>query len=145
MRSIPNGHGRFNSPPESLLEYEQVGRGTIRRDVANGLEEGGKVLCNGLIADWSEWFYQRSSQSVANAFAYLEEVVSILSHPSEPIHCEGPQKVFLTDSRKFPMLRMPYGLVPCLRSKANADGQRLLCPLDTSGVPAGESCYRWGA
>lgn len=101
----------FQFPPESLLDYEELATGTIRRDVANGLEEGGKVLCNGLIADWSEWFYQRSSQSHDTAFAHLEEVVSILSHPSEAIHCEEPQKVFLTDSRKFPTLRMPYGLV----------------------------------
>lgn len=108
----PHWPRAFQFPPESLLDYDEVGTGTIRRDVANGLEEAGQVLCNGLIADWSEWFYQRSSQSVGNAFAYLEEVVSILSHPSEPIHCEEPKRVFLTDSRKFPTLRMPYGGVP---------------------------------
>jgi hypothetical protein len=108
----PQWSRAFQFPPESLVDYEEVGTGTIRRDVANGLEEAGQVLCNGLIADWSEWFYQRSSQSVANAFGYLEEVISVLSHPSEPIRCEEPQKVFLTDSRKFPTLRMPYGLVP---------------------------------
>lgn len=102
----------FQFPPEFLSDYDDVGAPTIRRDVANGLEEGGQVLCNGLIADWSEWFYQRSSEPVVNAFEYLEEVVAILSHPSEPIHCEEPRKVFLTDSRKFPTLRMPYGVVP---------------------------------
>ena len=74
----------FQFPPESSSEYEDVGTATIRRDVANGLEEGGRVLCNGLIADWSEWFYQRSSKPLVNPFEYLEEVVSILSHPLEP-------------------------------------------------------------
>ena len=104
----------FQFPPEASSEDDEVGTGTgtIRRDVANGLEEGGRVLCNGLIADWSEWFYQRLSQPIPNPFEYLEEVVSFLSHPLEPIQCEEPRKVFLDDSRKFPTLRMPYGVVP---------------------------------
>jgi hypothetical protein len=102
----------FQFPPQSSSEYDEVGNGTLRRDVANGLEEGGRVLCNGLIADWSEWFYQRSSKPAVNPFMYLEDVVSTLSHPSEPIQCEEPRKVFLVDSRKFPTLRMPYGVVP---------------------------------
>lgn len=104
----------FEFPPESLSDYEDVGTGTgkIRRDVANGLEEFGNVLCNGLIADWSEWYYRRASATGFNAFEYLEEVVSLLSHPSEPISCGEPQKVYLADSRRFPTLKMPYGIVP---------------------------------
>ena len=51
----------FQFPPQSSSEYDDAAKATIRRDVANGLEEGGRVLCNGLIADWSEWFYQRAS------------------------------------------------------------------------------------
>ncbi len=102
----------FQFPPESISDYDDVGTATIRRDVANGLEEGGQVLCNGLIADWSEWYYQRSSEPIVNAFEYLEEVVSVLSHPSEPIRCVEPRRVYLTDSRKFPALELPYGVVP---------------------------------
>jgi hypothetical protein len=102
----------FQFPPESISDYDEVGTATIRRDVANGLEEWGHVLCNGLIADWSEWYYQRSSEPLVNAFEYLEEVVSVLSHPTEPIRCVEPRKVYLTDSRKFPALEMPYGIVP---------------------------------
>lgn len=102
----------FQFPPESLADYDDTGTGTMRRDVANGLEEAGQVLCNGLIADWPEWYYQRSSNPAVNAFEYLERAVSILSHPSEPMHCVEPRKVFLTDSRKFPTLRMSYGDVP---------------------------------
>ncbi len=101
----------FQFPPESSSNYEEVSS-TIRRDIANGLEEGGRVLCNGLIADWSEWFYQRSNQSTINPFEYLEAAIETLSHPLEPLHCEEPRKVFLEDSRRFPTLRMPYGIVP---------------------------------
>ena len=104
----------FQFPPKSTSDHEEVGAGTgsIRRAVANGLEEGGRVLCNGLIADWSEWYYRRSSRPAINPFRYLEDVVTMLAHPLEPIHCEEPQKVFLDDSRKFPTLKMPYGVVP---------------------------------
>ena len=108
----PHWPRAFQFPPEFVSDYEDVGTATIRRDVANGLEEGGQVLCNGLIADWSEWFYQRSSEPIVNAFEYLEQVVSVLSHPTEPIHCVEPRKVYLTDSRKFPALELPYGIVP---------------------------------
>jgi len=104
----------FQFPPKSTSDHEEdgSGTGTIRRDVANGLEEGGRVLCNGLIADWGEWYYRRSSNSSTNPFQYLEEVVGTLSHPLEPIQCGEPQKVYLDDSRKFPTLQMPYALVP---------------------------------
>lgn len=102
----------FQFRPEAATEYDDPAPKTIRRDVANGLEEGGTVLCNGLIADWSEWYYQRSSEPLINPFGYLEDVVSTLSHPAEPIRCDEPRKVFLTDSRKFPSLEMPYGSVP---------------------------------
>lgn len=102
----------FQFWPQSSTEYDGDSSGTIRRDVANGLEEGGRVLCNGLIADWVEWYYQRSSESVINPFQYLADVIAVLSHPLEPPQCEEPRKVFLDDSRKFPSLRMPYGVVP---------------------------------
>jgi len=101
----------FQFPPASASEYDEVGKGTIRRDVANGLEEGGRVLCNGLIADWSEWYYQRSSEADMNPFKYLEDAISVLSHPLEPLQCDEPRKVFVDDIRKFPTLRMPYGVV----------------------------------
>ncbi len=102
----------FQFPPPSASEYDEVGKGTIRRDLANGLEEGGRVLCNGLIADWSEWYYQRASGAAISPFKYLEDVVSVLSHPLEAPTCGEPRKVFLDDSRKFPTLKTSYGVVP---------------------------------
>jgi len=104
----------FQFPTESSTAYSPPGTeaATIRRDVANGLEEGGRVLCNGLIADWGEWFYRRSANSEVNPFQAMEDIVALLSHPLEPLQCEEPRKVFLDDSRKFPTLRMPSGVVP---------------------------------
>jgi hypothetical protein len=102
----------FQFSPEFHFDRDELQHSTIRRDVANGLEDLGHVLCNGLIADWSEWFYQRSGKPSVNAFEYLEQVVAILSHPTEPIRCAEPRKVYLTDSRKFPALELPYGIVP---------------------------------
>jgi hypothetical protein len=101
----------FQFSPEFHFDREDSPHSSIRRDVANGLEDLGQVLCNGLIADWSEWFYQRSSRPEANAFEYLEQVVSVLAHPNEPIRCVEPRKVYLMDSRKFPALELPYGVV----------------------------------
>jgi len=80
--------------------------------IANGLKGGERVLCNGLVADWVEWYYQRSSDPGSSPFKYLEETLALLSHPLEPLRCEEPRKVFVDDSRKFPTLRMPYGAVP---------------------------------
>ncbi len=108
----------FQFPPESSSAYDETGTGTIRRDVANGLEESGRVLCNGLIADWNDWYYQRASKPLINPFQYLEDVVALLSHPLEPLECREPQKVFLDDSRKFPTLQLPYGVVPYPRWSA---------------------------
>src|SRR5205823_1779526 len=64
------------------------------------------------IADWVEWFYQRSSAPSMSPFQYLQEAIAVLSHPLERLECDEPKKVFLDDSRKFPTLRMPYGVVP---------------------------------
>ena len=85
----------------------------IHRDIANGLVEYGHVVCSGLIADWTNWYYQRSSEpDSASAFNVLEHVVSVLSHPTEQIRCAAPERVLLNDSRRFPAIDMPYGRVP---------------------------------
>lgn len=83
-------------------------------ELADGLRSNGTQLCNGLIQDWVEWYYQRlsSTELVAKPFEILEEVISLLSHPSEPLRCVEPRKVFVDDARKFPALEMPYGIVP---------------------------------
>jgi hypothetical protein len=134
--------------------------------LANGLRDGERVLCNGLIQDWVNWFYEYSSSSSSsssstssagsgnpstsrstsgggkrstsesrfssstssgvssstsssvsrardiNPFGYLEAVVSLLSHPLEPMTCGEPRRVYVDQPRKYPVLAMPYGEVP---------------------------------
>lgn len=82
------------------------------KEVAEGLPGNGGQLCNGLIQDWVSWYYQRASRPNASPFDYLEGVVDLLSHPSEPLRAEEPRKVFVDDSRKFPTLGLPYGVLP---------------------------------
>lgn len=108
----PHWPRAFQFSPESWSDYEEGTSGEpIRNDVANGLAEWERVQCNGLIADWSEWFDQRASRPAVNPFQYLETAAATLSHPLEPLKCEEPRKVFLDDIRKFPTLRMPHGVV----------------------------------
>ena len=102
----------YQFPLSTPSFYQEDGPKPLRRDVANGLEEGGRVLCNGLIADWSEWYYQRRNEFTDYPFTHLERVVAALSHPSEPLVCDPPRRVFLDDTRIFPILRTPYGDVP---------------------------------
>jgi hypothetical protein len=97
--------------------------------LANGLKEGERVLCNGLVQDWVNWYYEqahigvvgsksgsRSSSvsgagSIINPFEYLEDVVALLSHPLEPMTCGKPRRVYIDQPRKYPVLTMPYGEV----------------------------------
>src|SRR6266542_2884389 len=52
-----------------------------RENLANRLEEDSRVLCNGLIADWVNWYYQRSNRQDDVPFGLLEQVVAELAHP----------------------------------------------------------------
>jgi hypothetical protein len=77
--------------------------------LANGLKDGDRVLCNGLVQDWVDWYYRKSSAPAKSPFTYLENVVSLLSHPDEPMSCGEPKRVFVDQTRSFPVLSMPYG------------------------------------
>ncbi len=80
--------------------------------LAEGLVEGNRTLCNGLIQDWVNWYYQQTTESTNNPFQYLKTVVKSLSHPQEPMDCGEPKRVYVDDARTFPTLKMPYGIVP---------------------------------
>jgi len=95
------------SPHESPKTYE-----FSPDSLANGLKDGDRTLCNGLIRDWVEWYYERSSASRSNTFQHLEDVIALFSHPEESVACVEPRRVFIDDIRKFPTLTMPYGAVP---------------------------------
>src|SRR5438132_6667763 len=80
--------------------------------LAFGLSENERMLCNGLVQDWVDWYYQRSSQKAASPFELLEDVIGVIAHPEEPMKPGSPPRVFVDDARKYPTLDMPYGNVP---------------------------------
>jgi hypothetical protein len=87
--------------------------------LANGLKDGARLLCNGLVQDWVNWYYEQDTgnsssssselEPIIRPFHYLEEVVSSLSHPSEPMSCGEPKRVYVDQPRKYPVLSLPYG------------------------------------
>lgn len=80
--------------------------------VANGLTEGPRTLCDGLVRDWVTWYYRhdRADRS-ASPIGLLERVVRQLSHPDEAMAPGKPRRIYLDDAREFPTIDMPYGNV----------------------------------
>jgi hypothetical protein len=86
--------------------------------LANGMRDGERVLCNGLVQDWVNWYYEQqpgtgsfSQGDVPDFYPFelLADVVNLLSHPSEPMSCGEPKRVYVDQPRKYPVLTMPYG------------------------------------
>jgi hypothetical protein len=85
------------------------------REIWNGLESDGKVLCNGLVRDWASW-QVRNGQP----FQQLCHVLAALSPGPEEALAPGElTRVSLDDVRDMPTLRMPYGQdVPIVHAAA---------------------------
>ena len=103
-------------------EYDEVGRNRTYHFTAatlwDGLEEAGRVLCNGLIRDWVNWQNQ-PNQGIASPFQILMRVVGKLSHPDEPIRPgQSTIRVSLGDVRDIPTIDMGYGIVPVTHASA---------------------------
>lgn len=84
----------------------------------NGLEEGDKILCNGLIRDWITWQYH-PKQAPTSPFNLLSKVLKRLS----PLHSEQlkpgePKRISLEDVRDIPTIDLPYGTIPITRVAA---------------------------
>jgi hypothetical protein len=76
--------------------------------VWNGLEDDGRVLCNGLLRDWSTWQFQKPE-----VFARFARAIGHLSAGlDEPLLPGNPRRVSPDDARDVPTLRLPYGEVP---------------------------------
>ena len=108
-------HRRGPNPRIWKFEKEVEAYQFSPETLANGLADGSRVLCQGLIKDWVEWWLIGQAplaSRLPHAFDYLREVIDLLSHPSEPISCDQPTRIYLNDTRPFPTLRFPYGVVP---------------------------------
>ncbi|HEY2291211.1 MAG TPA: ATP-binding protein [Thermoanaerobaculia bacterium] len=82
--------------------------------VWDGLRDGERHLCNGLIADWVSW--QREN---GPAFHQLMSVLEVLApSPAEPLKPGRPTRISLDDVRDIPTLEMPYGTVPLVYASA---------------------------
>ncbi len=85
-------------PPAFVLTNKQV---------FNGLDgEGDSKLCNGLIADWSTWSDSRSYAELADQ---MNAVLKALSPSGEDYSAGLPVRVGISDSRRVPTIKMPYG------------------------------------
>lgn len=84
------------------------------KQVWEGLREGDKHLCKGLIADWVLW-----QKEGGVAFQQLSSVLRVLA-PSdgEPLQPGTPMRISLEDVRDMPALMMPYGPVPLVYASA---------------------------
>ncbi len=86
------------------------------REVWDGLPLGGSTkYCNGLIADWANWQLEDG-----DAMRQLKSVLVALSpSPAEPLEPGELIKLSLSDARKHPTIRSPYGLeVPLVHASA---------------------------
>ena len=82
--------------------------------VWDGLKNGNRVLCKGLIEDWALW--QRAREP---AFDRLRQVLFRLSPDENEILEPGkPTRVWIDDVRDIPTLRTPYGDVPVTLASA---------------------------
>ena len=88
-------------------------------DVWNGLDIDGQRVCEGLERDWINWQEGRKPQ-----FQALEQVLQVLSPPSEPLLAGPPQRLFLGEGRDRPTLRVGHMIVPV--ALASAGVRRML-------------------
>ena len=93
------------------------------KELWNGLEDHGKVLCNGLIRDWVSWQQKAApSGGEESEFELLSRILAQLSpHPDkakEILRPGPPVRVFVDDTRDFPTIDSGYGPVPILHASA---------------------------
>ena len=88
-------------------------------DVWSGLDINGQRVCEGLERDWVSWQEGRKPQ-----FQALEEVLRVMSPPSEPLRVGQPQRVFIGEGRDRPTLLVGNQTVPV--ALASAGVRRIL-------------------
>lgn len=77
------------------------------REVFNGLSgKGDTKLCNGLITDWAMW---SDSFSYAPLAQQMDAVLKVLSPIGACYQVGVPRRVCVSDARRVPTIKMPYG------------------------------------
>lgn len=84
-----------------------------KSQVWDGLDVGGKKVCEGLDRDWVSW--QRAK---ASEFEWLKKALLSLSAPDEPIEPGEPRRVFVGEGRDRPTIRMSGQEVPIVLASA---------------------------
>jgi hypothetical protein len=82
-------------------------------EIWDGLSEGGRVFCEGLIRDWVAWQRQKNGP-----YLQLRDVLSLLSPEGEELRPGEPTRVSTSDVRDHPTLEMPYGQIPLIFASA---------------------------
>jgi len=80
-------------------------------DVAQGLTEQGRPVCNGIVIDWTNWYYRQASEPGDSPFELLKQVIAQLAHPDEPMRPGKPRRVYVDVARDYPTIEMAYGEV----------------------------------
>ncbi len=100
--------------------YEQPDRPDAYHFTPDSVWDGPKneVFCNGLIRDWVSWQNQ-PDQSSTTPFNLLSKVIKRLSpHPDEWMKPGKPTRVSIDDSRHYPTVELPYGVIPVTQVSA---------------------------
>ena len=82
--------------------------------VWEGLDLNGQRVCEGLERDWVSWQEGRNKPQ----FKALEEVLRVLSPPSEPLRVGEPQRLFVGEGRDRPTLLVGSQTVPVALASA---------------------------
>jgi AAA domain, putative AbiEii toxin, Type IV TA system len=82
-----------------------------------GLELDGKLVCNGLIQDWTRWLLEAAGGS-SSPYDLLRDVLRRLSHPGELMEPGKSRRLYLDDVRDYPTIDLPYGNVPVVHLSA---------------------------
>lgn len=75
------------------------------KEVWDGLEPDGKVLCNGLIRDWASW----KGRGDASLRHLLQGLDALSPSDSERLELGELTRISLEDARDMPTLKTPYG------------------------------------
>lgn len=81
------------------------------KDIANGIKDGNRVFCEGIIADWLNWELQAAvSPTDITPFSVFRELISVSrSSMWNPFTFKPARRVRATEITKFPIISTGHG------------------------------------